>query len=62
LPPPTGAGTGALRKVGAIAEAVLRGAFLRNGRYFDQLLYAIVDSDWRASVAERRPVPRAMVQ
>jgi len=59
---PNGRGNGALRRVGATAEAVLRGAFLRNGRYFDQLLYAIVDSDWRQSVAERRQLPRAMVQ
>jgi RimJ/RimL family protein N-acetyltransferase len=59
---PNGRGNGALHKVGAIAEAVLRGAFVRNGRYFDQLLYAIVDSEWRRSVAERRQGPRAMVQ
>lgn len=59
---PNGRGNGALRKVGAIAEAVLRGAFLRNGRDFDQLLYTIVESDWRQSVAERGQVPRAMVQ
>jgi RimJ/RimL family protein N-acetyltransferase len=55
-------GSGALRKVGAVPEAVLRGAFLRNGQYFDQLLYTIVDSDWRQSIGGRRRLPRARVQ
>jgi [ribosomal protein S5]-alanine N-acetyltransferase len=59
---PNGRGNGALRKVGAIAEAVLHGAFLRNGRYFDQLLYTIVDNEWREADAGRRQVPRTMVQ
>jgi hypothetical protein len=27
---------------------VLRKSFLRNGRHLDQVLYAIVDEDWRA--------------
>jgi RimJ/RimL family protein N-acetyltransferase len=57
-----GRGNGALRKVGAVPEAVLRGAFLRNGQYFDQLLYTIVDSEWRQSIAARRRMPRPMVQ
>lgn len=44
-----GRGTGALQKVGAVREGVLRKSFLRNGEYLDQALYAIVDEDWRAS-------------
>jgi len=44
-----GRGTGALQKLGAVREGVLRKSFLRNGEYLDQALYAIVDEDWRAS-------------
>jgi RimJ/RimL family protein N-acetyltransferase len=43
-----GRGNGALRKIGAVPEGVLRRSFLRNGQYHDQVLYAIVDDDWRA--------------
>jgi ribosomal-protein-alanine N-acetyltransferase len=44
-----GRGNGALLKVGAVQEGVLRKSFLRNGQYLDQVLYAIVEDDWRAS-------------
>ena len=44
-----GRGTGALRKMGCVQEGVLRKSFLRNGEYLDQALYAIVETDWRAS-------------
>src|SRR5262245_59683709 len=44
-----GRGNGALRKIGAVQEGVLRKSFLRNGEYLDQALYAIVDEDWRAA-------------
>ena len=44
-----GRGNGALRKVGAVQEGVLRRSFLRNGEYLDQALYSIVDDEWRAS-------------
>jgi RimJ/RimL family protein N-acetyltransferase len=44
-----GRGNGALRKVGAVQEGVLRRSFLRNGEYLDQALYSIVDDDWRES-------------
>jgi RimJ/RimL family protein N-acetyltransferase len=43
-----GRGNGALRKVGAIQEGVLRKSFLRNGEYLDQTLWTILDDDWRA--------------
>jgi hypothetical protein len=36
---------------------VLRGSFLRNGCYLDQVLYAILDVDWRAAAV--RHVDRA---
>lgn len=41
-----GRGNGALRKLGAIPEGVLRRSFLRHGQYHDQLLWSILDSDW----------------
>ena len=42
-----GRGNGALRKVGAVQEGVLRKSFLRNGEYLDQTLWTILDDDWR---------------
>ena len=44
-----GRGNGALLKVGAVQEGILRKSFLRNGQYLDQVLYAIIEDDWRAS-------------
>jgi RimJ/RimL family protein N-acetyltransferase len=44
-----GRGNGALQKIGAVQECLLRKSFLRNGQYLDQVLYAILDSDWRES-------------
>ena len=44
-----GRGHGALRKLGAIQEGVLRRAFLRNGRYHDQVLWSLIDTDWDAT-------------
>ena len=43
-----GRGNGALRKIGATCEGVLRRSFLRNGEYLDQHLWSILDSDWSA--------------
>jgi RimJ/RimL family protein N-acetyltransferase len=43
-----GRGNSALQKMGAVQEGVLRKSFLRNGEYLDQVLYAIVEDDWRA--------------
>ena len=43
-----GRGNGALRKVGALQEGILRKSFLRNGEYLDQALWTILDEDWRA--------------
>jgi ribosomal-protein-alanine N-acetyltransferase len=42
-----GRGNGALQKLGAMREGVLRRAFLREGVYHDQILWSIVASDWR---------------
>jgi len=44
-----GRGNGALAKVGAVREAVLRQSFERNGQLHDQHLWSILASDWRAA-------------
>ncbi len=44
-----GRGNGALRKLGAVQEGVLRGSFLRHGKYHDQALWTILDTDWKQS-------------
>ena len=42
-----GRGNGALRKIGAVQEGVLRRSFLRHGMYHDQVLWGILAEDWR---------------
>jgi RimJ/RimL family protein N-acetyltransferase len=44
-----GRGNGALRKVGAMQEGILRKSFRRNGEYVDQALWTILDEDWRSA-------------
>jgi ribosomal-protein-alanine N-acetyltransferase len=44
-----GRGNGALRKIGAVQEGVLRRSFLRHGEHLDQTLWSIIDEDWRDS-------------
>lgn len=43
----SGRANGALRKLGALQEGVLRRAVRREGRYFDQVLWSLLQSDWR---------------
>jgi ribosomal-protein-alanine N-acetyltransferase len=42
-------GNGALRKLGAIEEGLLRQSFLYRGQYIDQLLWSILPEDWFGS-------------
>jgi len=49
-----GRGNGALVKVGAVQEAVLRKSFARNGQLLDQVLYALLAEDRRAKKASPR--------
>ena len=42
-----GRGNGALRKIGAVQEGILRRSFLRDGRYYDQVLWSVLAEDWR---------------
>jgi len=53
-----GRGNSALRKIGAVQEAVLRRSFLRNGHYYDQALWSIIDSEWRRAKAVWSLKPR----
>jgi RimJ/RimL family protein N-acetyltransferase len=46
-----GRGNGALQKMGAVAEGVLRKSFLRNGEYLDQILWSVVREDWMQAKA-----------
>ena len=52
-----GRGNGALQKLGAVQEAVLRRSFLRNGVYMDQAYWTIFAAAWR----EVRSVPKARI-
>ena len=47
-----GRGNGALRKLGAIQEGLLRRSFLKNGQFLDQVLWSILAEDWR----QQKPV------
>jgi RimJ/RimL family protein N-acetyltransferase len=51
-----GRGNGALRKLGAVQEGVLRRSFLRNGQYYDQVLWGILAEDWRMQRIAQVPV------
>jgi len=42
-----GRGNGALRKLGAVQEGVLRRSFLKNGQHLDQMLWSILSEEWR---------------
>src|SRR2546421_326706 len=41
-----GRANGALRKLGAVQEGVLRRSLRRNGEYFDQVLWSLLKEDW----------------
>jgi RimJ/RimL family protein N-acetyltransferase len=44
-----GRGNGALRKIGAVREGILRKSFIRNGECLDQSLWTILAEEWRES-------------
>jgi ribosomal-protein-alanine N-acetyltransferase len=50
-----GRGNGALLKMGAVQECVLRKSLERKGTYLDQMLYSSLVEDWRASTDIRWP-------
>jgi RimJ/RimL family protein N-acetyltransferase len=47
-------GNAALTKLGAVREGILRCSFLRNGQYHDQVLWSILDTEWRRADTARR--------
>jgi [ribosomal protein S5]-alanine N-acetyltransferase len=49
-----GRGNGALAKIGAVQEAVLRKSFLRDGQLLDQVLYSVLAEDRRSTKAAVR--------
>jgi RimJ/RimL family protein N-acetyltransferase len=51
-----GRGNGALRKLGAVQEGVLRKSFLRNGEYLDQVLWTILEGEWSEPQPRRKVV------
>jgi RimJ/RimL family protein N-acetyltransferase len=50
-----GRGNGALRKIGAVQEGLLRRSFLRNGLHLDQVLWGILADDWRLQRNSQHP-------
>jgi RimJ/RimL family protein N-acetyltransferase len=50
-----GRGNGALRKIGAVQEGVLRRSFKRHGIHHDQVLWGILAEDWRLQRLPQRP-------
>jgi RimJ/RimL family protein N-acetyltransferase len=50
-----GRGNGALKKVGAVQEGLLRKSFLKNGEYLDQVLWTILAEEWHAKAVWESP-------
>jgi RimJ/RimL family protein N-acetyltransferase len=50
-----GRGNGALRKIGAVQEGLLRRSFQRNGQHHDQVLWGILADDWRLQRVAQEP-------
>jgi len=49
-----GRANGALQKIGAVQEGLLRRSLFRNGQYLDQILWAILREDWNRYGARRQ--------
>jgi [ribosomal protein S5]-alanine N-acetyltransferase len=39
-------GNGALRKLGAVQEGILRGSLVKDGKHLDQIMWSILSRDW----------------
>ena len=50
-----GRGNGALRKIGAVQEGLLRRSFHRHGQQHDQVLWGILADDWRLQRVAQEP-------
>jgi RimJ/RimL family protein N-acetyltransferase len=49
-----GRGNGALRKLGAVQEGILRRSFFRGGEYHDQVMWSVLAEDWRVQRVDCR--------
>lgn len=49
-----GRGNGALRKLGAVQEGVLRRSFFRGGEFHDQVMWSVLADDWRVQRSSQR--------
>ena len=50
-----GRGNGALQKIGAVQEGILRRSFVRDGEPLDQVLWSILDTEWLQARARWSP-------
>lgn len=50
-----GRGNGAMKKLGAEREGVLRHSFLRDGEFLDQVLWSMLHDDWRKRQETKAP-------
>jgi len=50
-----GRANGALQKIGAVQEGVLRRSFLKDGQYYDQILWSVLREDWRRQRRGSKP-------
>jgi RimJ/RimL family protein N-acetyltransferase len=58
VPVTNGRGNGALRKIDAVQEGLLRRSFQRDGEYQDEFLWTVLVEDWReGKIAEGRREP-----
>jgi len=46
---------GVLRRIGAVPEGRLRRSFLLGGQYHDDVLWSMLDEDWKRARAQQRP-------
>ena len=50
-----GRANGALQKIGAVQEGVLRRSFASDGQFLDQILWSILREDWRKRRPSQKP-------
>jgi RimJ/RimL family protein N-acetyltransferase len=50
-----GRGNGAMQKLGAEREGLLRHSFLRDGEFLDQVLWSILQDDWKKRKQDNAP-------
>ena len=49
-----GRGNGALRKIGAVQEGILRRSFVRRGQHYDQVMWSMLAEDWHRRLSLQR--------